>query len=133
MGTFVQRAAGRSLVYQGALAPSFKPPAEPVYGVVLLDGRGCLVGAGAAASLPGEVEMPSGVDLRTQDLRGYLSEERRYLGGRRFPLVSATWVSVKSRRVRVGIYMESGQRHISPDLLEPDLGAISAILSGQMA
>jgi len=122
MGTFVQRAAGRSLVYQGALAPSFKPPAEPVYGVVLLDGRGCLVGAGAAASLPGEVEMPPGVDLRTQDLRGYLSEERRYLGGRRFPLVSATWVSVKSRRVRWGSTWSPASATSAPTCWSPTWG-----------
>jgi hypothetical protein len=105
--------------------------AEPVYGVVLLDRRGCLLGASTAGNLPGEVEMPPGVDLRKQDLRSYVGG--RFLGGRRFPLVSAAWVTVKGMRVRVGLYMESGERHIAPDLLEPDFGAIAAILGTQVA
>jgi hypothetical protein len=133
VGTFVDRRVGRSSVYQGVLPPAVVRVSECVYGVVLLDRRGCLLGAGAAASLPGEVEMPPGVDLRKQDLRAYLSEERRYLGGRRFPLVSATWVVVKGKRVRVGLYMESGEGHVSPDLIDPDLGAVAAILSNQVA
>ena len=52
--------------------------------------------------------MPLGLNLRTHDLRSYLGEDRGFLRPRRFPLVSATWVQVKSRRVRVGIYVESG-------------------------
>jgi hypothetical protein len=90
-----------------------------------------MVGASTAGNLPGEVEMPPGVDLRKQDLRSFIGG--RFLGGRRFPLVSATWVHVKSRRVRVGIYMEAGDRHVSPELVEPDLGSIAAILSAQVA
>ncbi len=133
IGAFADRHSDRSPVYQGVLSPAVKRPAEPLYGVVLLDRRGCIVGASTAGDLPGEVEMPPGVDLRKQDLRKYMGEGRRFLGGRRFPLISATWVHVKSRRVRVGIYMESGERHVSPDLVEPDLGSIAAILSTQVA
>jgi hypothetical protein len=128
---FVDRRGARSRVYQGALAPRMGNPAERVYGVVLLDRRGCLLGASTAGNLPGEVEMPPGVDLRKQDLRAYVGD--RFLGGRRFPLVSATWVMVKGRRVRVGLYMEAGNRHISPELVEPDLSSIAAILGGQLA
>ena len=127
---FVEKRDVRSSVYQGARPPVFRPPVAATYGVVLLDRRGCLVGAGTAGALPGEVEMPPGVDLRKADVRSYLG--CRFLGGRCFALVSATWVQVKSQRVRVGIYMEAGDRHISPDLVEPDLGSIAAILSGQM-
>jgi hypothetical protein len=83
---------GQSPVYQGVLPPSAKGPAEPVYGVVLLDRQGGLLGASTATSLPGEVAMPLGVNLRTHDLRSYLGEDRGFLRPRRFPLVSATWV-----------------------------------------
>jgi hypothetical protein len=133
MSGLVDRRAGRSKVYQGALGSPLTCPVEPLYGVALLDRHGGLLGAGATASLPGEVEVPPGVDLRARDVRCYLGEDRGHLGGRRFPLVSATWVSVKSKRVRIGIYMESGERHITPDQLDPDLGAIAAILSAQVA
>ena len=47
--------------------------------------------------------------------------------------MSATWVQVRSERVRAGIYMESGDRRVSSERLEPDLGSIAAILSGQVA
>jgi hypothetical protein len=104
-----------------------------VYAVVLLDRHGSLLGACTAGSLPGEVEMPSGVDLRKQDLRCYLSDDRGYAGGKRFPLVSAAWVQVKSKRVRVGIYVEPGVRRATSELLEPDFGSVAAILSTQMA
>jgi hypothetical protein len=119
-------------VYQGVLSPSAKSLGEPVYGVVLLDRHGGLLGASTATSLPGEVAMPLGVNLRTHDLRSYLGEDRGFLRPRRFPLVSATWVQVKSKRVRVGIYMESGDAHVSADGLDPDLGSIAAILSAQV-
>jgi hypothetical protein len=131
MDTLLNGQVRRSPVYQGAIAPPLPRPAEPVYGVVLLDSHGGLLGASTSGSLPGEVETPSGVDLRKQDLRSYLG--CRFLGGRRFPLVSATWVQVKGERVRAGIYMESGGRHVSSEGLEPDLGSIAAILSGQVA
>ena len=121
-----------SPVYQGVLPPPARGPAEPVYGVALLDCHGGLLGASTATSLPGEVEMPLGVNLRTHDLRSYLAEDRGFLRPRRFPLVSATWVQVKSKRVRVGIYMESGDSHVSADRLDPDLGSIAAILSAQV-
>jgi hypothetical protein len=39
---------------------------------------------------------------------------------------------VKSKRVRVGIYMETGDSHVSADRLDPDLGSIAAILSAQV-
>lgn len=133
MSGLVNRQVGRSKVYQGALGSPLKCPAEPLYGVALLDRHGGLLGAGATTTLPGEVQVPPGVDLRTRDVRCYLGEDRGHLGGRRFPLVSATWVSVKSRRMRIGIYMESGERHITPELVDPDLGVIAAILSAQVA
>ena len=121
-----------SLVYQGVLPPSARGPAEPVYGVALLDRHGGLLGASTATSLPGEVAMPLGVNLRTHDLRSYLGEDRGFLRPRRFPLVSATWVQVKSKRVRVGIYMEAGGTPISSDVIDPDMGSIVAILSAQV-
>jgi hypothetical protein len=62
-----------------------------------------------------------------------LGEDRGFLRPRRFPLVSATWVQVKGRRVRVGIYLESGGPHVCTDVIEPYLGSITAILSGQLA
>ena len=132
MSSLVDRQAGRSSVCQGVHVPLPKVLGEPIYGVALLDRRGCLLGASTAGSLPGEVQMPPGLNLRKQDLRSYLAENRAYLGGRRFPLVSAVWVHVKSKRVRVGIYMESGDHHVSLELLEPDLGVIAAILSAQV-
>ena len=131
MDTLLNGRVRHSPVYQGVLAAPVMRPVEPVYGVVLLDCHGSLLGASTAGSLPGEVETPPGVDLRKQDLRSYLG--CRFLEGRRFPLVSATWVQVKSKRVRIGIYMESGERHVSPELLEPDLGSVAAILSAQVA
>ena len=123
---------GHSPVYQGVLPPSAQSSSEPVYGVALLDRRGGLLGASTASSLPGEVAMPLGLNLRTHDLRSYLGEDRGFLRPRRFPLVSAAWVQVKSRRVRVGIYMESGVSCVSSDRLDPDLGSIAAILSAQV-
>jgi hypothetical protein len=132
MSGLLDRRIGRSPVYQGALPPTVKRPAEPDYGVVLLDRQGSLLGASTAASLPGEVAMPLGVNLRTHDLRSYFGEDRGFLRPRRFPLVSATWVQVKGKRVRVGIYMESGGPYVNSDLLEPDLGSIAAILSAQV-
>jgi hypothetical protein len=100
--------------------------------VALLDRRGDLLGACHAAHLPGEVAMPLGLNLRTHDLRSYLAEDRGFHRPRRFPLMSATWVQVKDRRVRVGIYMEQGGPVCGADALEPDLGSIAAILSGQL-
>lgn len=132
MSAFAERRVGRSPVYQGALAHSHGTPAEPTYGIVLLDEQGNLLGASTAGSLPGEVEMPLGVNLRTHDLRAYLGQDRGFVRPRRFPLVSATWVQVKSRRVRVGIYMECGERQADPERIEPDLGPITAILSAQV-
>jgi hypothetical protein len=128
----LDRRIGHSPVYQGVLSPSAKSLAEPVYGVVLLDRYGGLLGASTAISLPGEVAMPLGVNLRTHDLRSYLGEDRGFLRPRRFPLVSAAWVQVKGKRVRVGIYMESGDAHVSAERLDPDLGSIAAILSAQV-
>ena len=105
---------------------------EPVFGVALVDRRGNLLGAGTAGALAGEVEVPPNTDLRREDLRSYFSGDRGGTGGRRFPLVSATWVQVKSRRVRVGVYMELGEPLVNPDRLELDLGRIAAILSNQV-
>jgi hypothetical protein len=124
---------GPSPVHQGVLPPPVKSSTEPVYGVVLLDRHGCLLGASTATSLPGEVAMPPGLNLRTHDLRSYLDEDRGFMRPRRFPLVSATWVQVKSKRVRVGIYMEAGGPHASSDVIEPDQGSIVAILSAQVS
>lgn len=129
---FVDRRMGRSPVYQGVLELSHRWSRDPEYGVVLLDRGGDLLGACHAAELPGEVTMPLGLNLRTHDLRSYLGEDRGFHRPRRFPLVSATWVHVKGRRVRIGIYMEQGGPTVSPDLVEPDLGSIAAILSGQL-
>jgi len=131
MDTRLNGQVRRSPVYQGVLTQSPPRLVEPTYGVVLFDQQGNLLGASTAGSLPGEVETPPGVDLRKQDLRCYLG--CRFLGGRRFPLVSATWVQVKGERVRAGLYMESGDRHVGLEGLEPDLGSIVAILSGQVA
>ncbi len=131
MDTLPNGAIHRSAVCQGVTARPTPRLAESAFGVVLLDQHGNLLGASTAGSLPGEVETPPGVDLRKQDLRSYLG--CRFLGGRRFPLVSATWVQVRGERVRAGIYMESGDSRVSSERLEPDLGSIAAILSGQVA
>jgi len=105
---------------------------EPAFGVALVDRRGNLLGASTASGLPGEVEVPLGMNLREEDLRSYCGGGRCDARGRSFPLVSATWVQVKSQRVRVGIYMEKGEWLVSPERLDPDLVAIAAILSGQV-
>lgn len=128
----VHREVRRSPVYQGLSARALKHPAEPAYAVALLDRQGNLLGACTARSLPGEVEMPLGVNLRTHDLRSYLGEDRGFFRPRLFPLVSASWIQVESRQVRVGIYMESGGRRVNGDGLDPDLGSIAAILSTQI-
>jgi hypothetical protein len=132
MSGLVERRVGRSPVYQGVLEQSQRWISETVYGVALLDRRGCLLGASTASGLPGEVAMPLGVNLRTHDLRSYLDEDRGFNRPRRFPLVSAAWVNVKGNRLRIGLYVESGGSGVNPDLLEPDFGAIAAILSRQL-
>jgi hypothetical protein len=104
---------------------------DPVFGVALVDRHGNLLGAGTAGDLAGEVEVPPSVDLRKEDLRSYFDGGLEGAGGRRFPLVSATWVQVKSKRVRVGIYMESGEWLVNPERLDLDVGRIAAILSSQ--
>ena len=103
---------------------------EP-FGVALVDCQGNLLGVGKAGDLAGEVGVPPGVDPRKDDLSSYLGLDLCGAGGRRFPLVSATWVEVTSRRVRVGIYMETGERLVSPERLDLDVGRIAAILSSQ--
>jgi hypothetical protein len=133
MSGFAEMQAGRSPVFQGVLEPSRKWAAEPLYGVVLLDRLGGLLGASTAAGLPGEVAMPLGLNLRTHDLRSYLGEDRGFHRPRRFPLVSATWLQVKGKRVRLGIYMEAGGPQVSSDLIDSDLGSVTAILSSQLA
>jgi hypothetical protein len=111
---------------------STRHSSETPFGVALIDRQGNLLGAGTAGGLAGEVAVPVGVDLRREDLRSYIQEDLDGDGGRRFPLVSATWVQVKSRQVRVGIYMETGERLVNPERLDLDLGRIAAILSGQV-
>lgn len=106
--------------------------AEPVFGVALVDRHGNLLGAGTASGLAGEVEVPLGMDLRKEDLRSYFDGGLGGARGRRFPLVSATWVQVKSKRVRVGIYMEMGDSRVNPERLDLDLGRVAAILSSQI-
>lgn len=113
-------------------ARGLRPPVEAAFGVVLVDRRGNLLGASASAGLPGEVEVPPGANLREQDLRPYCKGDRITGEGRSFPLVSATWVEVKSTRVRVGIYMEAGVPRLSPDGLDLDLGAVAAIIGRQL-
>jgi hypothetical protein len=131
--TEVRREVRRPPVCQGLPARAINHPPEPAYAVALLDRQGNLLGACTAKSLPGEVEMPLGVNLRTHDLRSYLGEDRGFFRPRSFPLVSASWIQVESRRVRVGIYMESGGRRTNGDVFEPDLGSIAAILSTQLS
>jgi hypothetical protein len=109
-----------------------KPPADVNFGVALLDSRGNLLGASASSGLPGEVEVPSGTNLREQDLRSYFVGGRPAGRGRCFPLVSATWVQVRGRRVRVGIYMEKGDPAVSLDRLDLDLGAVAALIGSQL-
>jgi hypothetical protein len=75
--------------------------------------------------------VPPDIDLRREDLSSYLDGGLDGAGGRRFPLVSATWVQVRSKRVRVGIYMESGDWLVNPERVELDLGRVAAILSTQ--
>jgi len=106
--------------------------AEPAYGIALVDRQGNLLGAGTVCDLPGEVEVPLGINLREKDLRSYFGGGRDVGRGRRFPLASATWVQVRSTRVRVGIYMEAGDWVISPERLDLDLTAVAAILSSQI-
>lgn len=120
-------------VAHGGLHRPAKLVTQPAYGIALLDRQGNLLGASAASDLPGEVGMPLGVDLRTQDLRRYLAGGRPLVRGRRFSLVSAAWVQVRTKRVRVGMYMEQGGATVSSERLEPDTGSIVAILSSQVA
>ena len=105
---------------------------EPAFGVALVDRRGNLLGASTSSTLPGEVGVPLGMNLREEDLRSYFSGSQGGARERRFPLVSATWVQVKSKRVRVGIYMEKGEWLVSPERLDLDLAAVAAILSSQV-
>ena len=120
-------------VAQRALLRSPRAVVQPAYGVVLLDRKGNLLGASVASDLSGEVEVPPGVDLRKQDLRRYFAADRPPCRGRRFSLVSATWIQVRSKRVRVGVYMEVGESRVSCERLELDIGSIVAILSNQVA
>jgi len=120
------RVAGTPLVR----AP--RPPAGPDFGVALVDRHGNLLGASTSAGLPGEVEVPSGTNLREEDLRPYCCGSRCTGRGRSFPLVSATWVQVQSRRLRLGIYMEKGDHPVSAERLDLDLGAVAAIIGAQM-
>jgi hypothetical protein len=120
----------------GESAPEFslqRGSDTAAYGVALLDRYGSLLGACSAASLPGEVAMPLGLNLRTHDLRSYLGEDRGFHRPRRFPLASATWMQVRGRQVRVGIYVESGGPQVVAEAIEPDLASVAAILSGQLA
>ncbi len=129
----VSRRIGRSTAGCTAVGrTSTGRSSETPFGVALIDRQGNLLGAGTAGGLAGEVEVPVGVDLRKEDLRSYFQAGLDGAGGRRFPLVSATWVQVKSKQVRVGIYMETGERLVSPERLDLDLGRIAAILSGQL-
>ena len=109
-----------------------RPAVEAVFGVALVDRHGNLLGASASSGLPGEVEVPAGTNLREQDLRSYFGEGQPTGRGRSFPLVSATWVQVKSTRVRVGIYMERGDPCVNPERLDLDLGAVAAIIGSQV-
>jgi hypothetical protein len=119
-------------VAHGALQRSPLAAVQPAYGAVLLDRKGNLLGASVASGLSGEVEVPLGMNLRRHDLRCYFAVDRPPCSGRRFSLVSATWIQVRGRRVRVGIYMEAGESSVSCEGLELDAGPIVAILSNQL-
>ncbi len=109
-----------------------RPAVQAAFAVALVDRHGNLLGASASSGLPGEVEVPAGTNLRDRDLRSCFGEERPTGRGRSFPLVSATWVQVKSTRVRVGIYMERGDPCVNPERLDLDLGAVAAIIGSQV-
>lgn len=120
---------------QSGGAPPPRPSrarAETHFGVALVDRHGNLLAASLSNDLPGEVEVPCGTNLRARDLRAYFGEEALHGSGRAFPLVSATWVQVKSRRIRVGIYMEKGETSLNPECLDLDVGAVSAIIATQV-
>ncbi|MFH0917047.1 MAG: hypothetical protein V1912_11475 [bacterium] len=128
----MNRQVVKAHVVQGPASRWAGRTAEPTFGVALVDRQGNLLGASTVSALPGEVEVPLGMNLREEDLRPYSSGGRGAPRGRRFPLVSATWVQVKSKQVRVGIYMEKGEWLVSPERLDLDLAAIGAILSSQV-
>jgi len=120
-------------VQQPASGPAVQE-ADPVFAVTLFDCRGNLLGGSVVASLPGDVEVPRGINLRVEDLRPYFDDSRRQLRGRLFSLISAIWLGVRGERVRVGIYMERGPGRISFDVLDldRDLPAMAAILESQV-
>ena len=113
-------------------ARSSRVSVDAAFGVALVDRLGNLLGASTSAGLPGEVAVPPGTNLREHDLRPYCETASCSAGARSFPLVSATWVQVKSRKVRVGIYMEKGDPCVSAESLDLDLGAVAALLSAQL-
>lgn len=131
-GLVRSRVVPLQVAHQALQRPS-RAAAQPTYGAVLLDRKGNLLGASVASDLSGEVEVPLGIDLRGQDLRHYFAVDGPLCRGRRFSLVSATWIQVRSKRVRVGVYMEVGKSSVSFERLELDTGSIVAILSNQLA
>jgi hypothetical protein len=119
-------------VLQGPFSRPVSPIAEPVFAAALVDRHGNLLGAGPASRLQGEVEVPPGLNLRKEDLRYFFDGGAAGARARRFPLVSATWLQVKGKRVRLGVYMELGDAIVTAEGLDLDVASITAILSGQM-
>jgi hypothetical protein len=103
-----------------------------MFAVALLDRRANLLGASMASALPGEIELPAGINLREADLRPYLKAHLRGPQGRTFPLVSATWLRVKGRPIRLGVYGEEAKESARWEQLDLDLSAITAILEAQI-
>jgi hypothetical protein len=128
----MNRQVADAQVVQAPASRLARRASEPAFGIALVDRQGNLLGASTARGLPGEVEVPLGMNLRREDLRSYVGGGRCDARGRSFPLVSATWVQVKGKQVRLGIYMEKGDWLVSPERLDLDIVAVAAILSGQV-
>ena len=103
------------------------------FAVALLDGGENLLGASMTPGLPGKIDLPASLNLREADLRPYLAGDVKGGGGRRrFALVSATWVMVKGRQVRLGVYVEGAEEARRWERLDLDLSAVLAILKAQI-
>ena len=103
-----------------------------VFAVALLDRDENLLGASLAQGLPGEIALPTDIRLRDSDLRPYLAGGLGGVGRRTFSLVSATWLGVRGRQVRLGVYVEGAEEAPRWEQLNLDLSAVTAILETQI-
>ncbi len=103
-----------------------------MFAAALYDSGDSFLGANLMKDLPGELGLPEDVRFRDADLHTYLTLEVDETKHRRFPLVSATWIRVRGRRVRLGVYVENVERAQSWEALHLELSAVNAVLEAQM-